>query len=123
MGSGVAELRMVDTRPCIRDAMRSAFLPADYEGASCMRDPIEEVMNYNRPLAQRSPELLRLKVAHMAESAFPFFRRTFHLYALDVMERRNISLPLLSGGGAEMDLVGDLHCGNYCTFEAAGGAG
>jgi uncharacterized protein (DUF2252 family) len=87
-----------------------------------MRDPIEEFMNYNRPFAQRSPELLRLKVARMADSAFAFFRGTFHLFARDVIDRQNISLALFSSaGGAEMDLVGDLHSENYGTYKAADG--
>ena len=86
-----------------------------------MRDPIEEFMNYNRPFAQRRPDLRRLKVARMAESAFAFFRGTFHLFARDVIDRQNVSLALFSSSGAEMDLVGDLHSENYGTYKAADG--
>jgi uncharacterized protein (DUF2252 family) len=86
-----------------------------------MRDPIEEFMTFNRPFAQRNPELLRLKVARMAESPFAFFRGTFHLFARDVIQRENIPLPLLTGSGPELDLVGDIHSENYGTFKAADG--
>ena len=51
-----------------------------------MRDPIVEFMNYNRRFARRNPELLRLKVARMAEGPFAFFRGTFHLYARDLLD-------------------------------------
>jgi uncharacterized protein (DUF2252 family) len=84
-----------------------------------MRDPIVEFMNYNRPFAQRNPELLRLKVARMAESAFAFFRGTFHLYARDVLDRVSETLPMLLTGGTEVDLVGDIHTENYGTYKAA----
>ncbi len=86
-----------------------------------MRDPIEEFMTYNRPFAQRNPELLRLKVARMAESAFAFFRGTFHLYARDIVDRDKIPLPLFADDGAELDLVGDIHSENYGTYKAADG--
>src|SRR5260370_6703491 len=86
-----------------------------------MRDPIEEFTNFNRPFAQRSPELPRLKVARMAESPFAFFRGTFHLYARDVLERQKIPLPLFSDNGAELDLVGDIHSENFGTYKAADG--
>jgi uncharacterized protein (DUF2252 family) len=84
-----------------------------------MRDPVEEFMNHNRALAQRSPELLRLKVARMAQSTFAFFRGTFHLYARDIIERRAVSLPASTSDAAELDLVGDIHCENYGAFKAA----
>ena len=84
-----------------------------------MRDAIPEFMNYNRPFAQRNPELLRLKVARMAESPFGFFRGTFHLYARDVLDKVCETVPLLLGGGVEMELVGDIHSENYGTFKAA----
>jgi uncharacterized protein (DUF2252 family) len=87
-----------------------------------MRDPIQEFLQFNRPFAQRNPELLRLKVARMAESPFAFFRGTFHLFARDVLERDCVPLPLLSAGGAELDLVGDVHSENYGTFKAEDGA-
>jgi uncharacterized protein (DUF2252 family) len=84
-----------------------------------MRDPIAEFMNYNRPFAQRNPELLRYKITRMAESPFSFFRGTFHLYARDVLDKVWGPSPLLSGGGVELDLVGDIHTENYGTYKAA----
>jgi uncharacterized protein (DUF2252 family) len=86
-----------------------------------MRDPITEFMNYNRSFARRNPELLRLKVARMADSPFSFFRGTFHLYARDVIDRLYGAMPLLSGEGAELELVGDLHSENYGTYKAEDG--
>ncbi len=87
-----------------------------------MRDPIDEFMRFNRPFARRNPELLRLKVARMAEGPFAFFRGTFHLFARDVIESKAGPLPLLSGGGAELELVGDIHSENFGTYKAADGA-
>ena len=86
-----------------------------------MRDPIQEFMEFNRPFARRSPELLRFKVARMAESPFAFFRGSFHLFACDVLDRGHNPLPLFSGDGPEMDLVGDLHAENYGSFKAEDG--
>ena len=85
------------------------------------RDPIQEFMTYNRPFARRNPELLRFKVARMADGPFAFFRGTFHLFARDVLDRNLQPLPLLKGDGVEMDLVGDLHSENYGTYKAADG--
>jgi uncharacterized protein (DUF2252 family) len=86
-----------------------------------MRDPITEFMAYNRPFARRNAELIRSKIARMAQSPFAFFRGTFHLFARDVIDRANLPLPLLTGAGAEMDLVGDLHSENYGTYKAEDG--
>ena len=87
-----------------------------------MRDPIDEFMRFNRPFARRNPELLRLKVARMAEGPFAFFRGTFHLFARDVIESTAGPLPLFGGGGAELELVGDIHSENFGTYKAADGA-
>ena len=86
-----------------------------------MRDAIAEFMTYNRPFARRNPELLRFKIARMAESPFAFFRGTFHLFAHDVIAGLSSALPLFSGAGAELDLVGDLHSENYGTYKANDG--
>ena len=86
-----------------------------------MRDAIEEFQTYNRPFARRNPELLKYKIARMAESPFAFFRGTFHLFARDVLDKNLIPLPLLTGAGVEMDLVGDIHGENYGTYKAADG--
>src|SRR5262249_32152410 len=87
-----------------------------------MRDPVAEFKAYNQPLARRSPELLRYKVARMAAGPFPFYRGTFHLFARDVSgELAGPALPLLARSGAVLDLVGDVHSENYGTFQAVDG--
>jgi uncharacterized protein (DUF2252 family) len=86
-----------------------------------VRDPIAEFMAYNRPFARRNAELIRFKIARMAQSPFAFFRGTFHLFAGDVIDR-TVALPaLLTGAGAELELVGDIHGENYGTYKAADG--
>ncbi len=87
-----------------------------------MRDPVAEFMSFNRPFAQRNPDLLRFKIARMAQSPFAFLRGTFHLYARDVLDNFDEAVPLLFGGRAvEMDLVGDIHGENYGTYKASDG--
>src|SRR4029079_11580339 len=86
-----------------------------------MRDAVQEFMAYNRPFARRNHELMRFKIARMAESPFAFFRGTFHLFARDVLERTLIPLPILTNEGIEMDLVGDIHSENYGTYKAKDG--
>jgi uncharacterized protein (DUF2252 family) len=86
-----------------------------------MRDAVAEFMEYNRPFARRHPELIRFKVARMAESPFAFFRGTFHLFARDILNKAHEPLPLLTGEGAELDIIGDIHSENYGTFKAADG--
>jgi uncharacterized protein (DUF2252 family) len=86
-----------------------------------MRDPVAEFMEFNRPFARRNAGLLQHKVARMAESPFAFFRGTFHLFARDVLTGVSGPLPLLTGEGSEMDLVGDIHSENYGTFKADDG--
>src|SRR5947209_14330073 len=85
-----------------------------------MRDPIAEFMDYNRAFARRNPELLRLKVARMAEGPFPFFRGTFHLYARDLLSGTYDHL-VPPRAGLELELVGDIHSENYGTFKATDG--
>jgi uncharacterized protein (DUF2252 family) len=85
------------------------------------RDAVQEFIEFNRPFARRSAELMKLKVARMAEGPFAFFRGTFHLYARDVLNRLQMPLPLLTGEGIEMDLVGDVHAENFGAFKADDG--
>jgi uncharacterized protein (DUF2252 family) len=84
-----------------------------------MRDPVAEFKEYNRSLARRNPELLRYKVARMAEGPFAFYRGTFHLFARDLLEGPALPSPI--GSGPELELVGDIHSENYGTFQAEGG--
>ena len=83
-----------------------------------MRDAIAEFIAYNRPFARRNQELLRFKIASMAESPFAFFRGSFHLFARDVLGGVGGPLPLFQAASAELDLVGDIHSENYGTFKA-----
>jgi uncharacterized protein (DUF2252 family) len=85
------------------------------------RDPVEKFKEFNRLFARRSPELLRFKVARMAEGPFAFFRGTFHLFADDLLAGAAGTLPLLQGTGAELELIGDIHSENYGTFKADDG--
>ncbi len=86
-----------------------------------MRDVLQEFMTFNREFARRSAELMRIKIARMAESPFAFFRGSYHLFARDVLQRDLIPLPILTESGAEMDLVGDIHSENYGTYKATDG--
>ncbi len=83
-----------------------------------MRDAVQEFMDFNRPFARRNPELIRFKIARMAESPLAFLRGTFHLFARDVLEKAHDPLPLFSGEGPALDLVGDIHSENYGSFKA-----
>src|ERR1700704_4547481 len=86
-----------------------------------MRDPVQEFMTFNRNDARRSQELMRFKIARMAESPFAFFRGTFHLFARDALDASMIPAPLLSNANVEMDLVGDIHSENFGTYKADDG--
>ena len=83
-----------------------------------MRDAIQEFMAFNRPFARRNPELIRFKIARMAESPLAFLRGTFHLFARDVLEKAHDPLPLFAAEGPELDIVGDIHSENYGSFKA-----
>jgi uncharacterized protein (DUF2252 family) len=83
-----------------------------------MRDAIQEFMDFNRPFARRNPELIRFKVARMAESPLAFLRGTFHLFARDVLEKAHDPLPMFTGEGPELDIIGDIHSENYGSFKA-----
>jgi uncharacterized protein (DUF2252 family) len=85
-----------------------------------MRDSVDEFMAFNRPYAQRNHELMRFKIARMAESPFAFFRGTYHLYARDVIAH-DFPLPILLHEGMEMELIGDIHSENYGTYKADDG--
>jgi uncharacterized protein (DUF2252 family) len=86
-----------------------------------MRDAVQEFIAFNRVFAQRSTELMRFKIQRMAENAFAFFRGSYHLFARDVLQHDLIPLPILASDGAEMELVGDIHCENYGTDKAEDG--
>ncbi|MBI1832077.1 MAG: DUF2252 family protein [Planctomycetes bacterium] len=64
-----------------------------------MRDVVQEFMTFNRPFAQRSDELMRFKIARMAENAFAFFRSSFHLFARDALDRTLFPTASWNSGG------------------------
>ena len=50
-----------------------------------MRDAVAEFKKYNQTLAKRNPELLRYKVARMAEGPFRSFGGRF-IFSRDVLD-------------------------------------
>ena len=84
-----------------------------------MRDPLDEFRTFNRPFARRNPELMRHKIARMSDSAFAFFRGTFHLFARDVLS--GVVPPMPTVGATQLGLVGDIHSENYGTYKADDG--
>ncbi len=87
-----------------------------------MRDANERFMAFNREYAQRNQELIRMKIDRMAESAFAYFRGSFHLFAEDVVAGQIAALPSAVDTATEMDLVGDIHGDNFGTYKADDGA-
>ena len=86
------------------------------------RDPVEDVIQYNRRFGGRYPDVLRQKFERMAASPFGFFRGTFHLFARDVasgmLDPWQSSNPFTA---VEIGLIGDIHSENYGVFKAADG--
>lgn len=95
-----------------------------------MRDPIAEIVSYNKPLLDHpvprasdpgdlTVEALRKKLDALAASAFGFFRGTFHLIAWDLLQDR---VPLAKSATPEGLIVGDLHVENFGVYRGATGA-
>ncbi|HEX3656164.1 MAG TPA: DUF2252 family protein [Pirellulales bacterium] len=86
------------------------------------RDPVQQVVQYNRQFAGRYPDVLRQKFERMAASPFGFFRGTFHVFAHDMvaglLDPWQSSNPFTE---VEIALVGDIHSENYGVFKAADG--
>src|SRR5215475_1776723 len=87
------------------------------------RDPVAEIIRFNRRFTGRYVDPLRQKMERLSASPFGFFRGTFHLFATDMaagsLEVGQSDRPF---GQVEVDIVGDIHCENYGTFKAADGA-
>lgn len=82
-----------------------------------MRDPIREILAYNRRFRGRYPSLLKRKVGLLADSPFVFFRGTFHLFAKDWVEHRFDAWPESSPlNDAEVRICADLHGENFGTY-------
>jgi uncharacterized protein (DUF2252 family) len=82
-----------------------------------MRDPVGEIIRFNRRFLGRYPHLLRRKVELMAGDPFVFFRGTFHLFSRDWADHRFDSWP---GSSPLQDdsvrIVADLHGENFGTY-------
>lgn len=91
-----------------------------------MRDPVAEIVSYNRPLtdlAHRVPphegpgdltaQALRRKLDALASSPFRFFRGTFHLMVWDLFKTR---VPGAAPSAPEGLVVGDLHLENFGVY-------
>lgn len=80
-----------------------------------MRSAVDQILAFNRGFD--APSLAR-KLARMSESAFAFFRGTFHLFAFDIVEGPFHDWPTAAAHGA---IIGDLHTENFGTFRAVSG--
>ena len=80
-----------------------------------MRSAVDLILAYNRGFDR--PSLAR-KLARMSESAFAFFRGTFHVFAFDVLEGPFRDWRTAPPHGI---IIGDLHTENFGTFRAASG--
>jgi len=82
-----------------------------------MRNPVDEILRYNRRFRGRYPHLLKRKVALMAESPFVFFRGTFHLFARDLVDHRFDFWPAASPiQDDSLRTCADLHSENFGTY-------
>jgi uncharacterized protein (DUF2252 family) len=80
-----------------------------------MRSAVDQLLAYNRNFDRTS---LARKLARMSESAFAFFRGTFHVFAFDILEGPFHEWPAMAAHGA---MIGDLHTENFGTFRAVSG--
>ena len=96
------------------------------------RDPVAEIIAYNKPLTDAAhrvaplegpgdltAQALRRKLDALAGTPFQFFRGTFHLMAWDVFKAR---VPLAQAAAPEGLIVGDLHLENFGIYRGASGA-
>lgn len=82
-----------------------------------MRDPVGDILRFNRRFRGRYPRLLERKVALMSDSPFVFFRGTFHLFARDWVDRRFDVWPQESPiDSTELHICADLHGENFGTY-------
>jgi uncharacterized protein (DUF2252 family) len=82
-----------------------------------MRDPVGEIIRFNRRFRGRYPHLLKRKVALLSDSPFVFFRGTFHLFAKDWVEHRFDAWPGTSPlSDSEIRICADLHGENFGTY-------
>ena len=95
-----------------------------------MRDPVSEIIAYNKPLLEHpvlaedgktdlTVEALRKKLEALAGSPFQFLRGTFHLTAADLLR---IRVPAALPQAPEGLIVGDLHLENFGIYRGQSGA-
>ncbi len=93
------------------------------------RNPIDEIISYNKPLLQHvvpreddgkdlTQEALRRKIEALTNSTFQFFRGTFHLMAWDLLLDR---VPGAKRATPEGLIVGDLHLENFGIYRGQSG--
>jgi len=80
-----------------------------------MRSAVDQILAFNRGFDK--PSLAR-KLSRMSESAFAFYRGTFHLFAFDIEEGPFRDWRTWPAAGA---MIGDLHTENFGTFRAVSG--
>ncbi len=82
-----------------------------------MRDPVGEIVRYNRRFRGRYPQLLKRKIALFSDSPFVFFRGTFHLFARDWVDHRFDAWPETSPlSDTDLRICADLHGENFGTY-------
>src|SRR5262245_26984517 len=82
-----------------------------------MRDPVREILRYNRQFRGRYPHLLRRKVQLMCENPFLFFRATFHLFAADWVAGRFDAWPSDSRlRDRDVRICADVHTENFGAY-------
>jgi hypothetical protein len=95
------------------------------------RDPVAEIVAYNRPLTEAAhrvaplegpgdltAQALRRKLDSLAANPFRFFRGTFHLMTWDLFKER---VPGAAASAPEGLIVGDLHLENFGIYRGAAG--
>jgi len=95
------------------------------------RDPVAEIVAYNKPLTEPAhrvaplegpgdltAQALRRKLDALAATPFQFFRGTFHLMIWDLFKQR---VPGAAASAPEGLIVGDLHLENFGIYRGAGG--
>ena len=95
------------------------------------RDPVAEIIAYNKPLTEAShrvaplegpgdltAQALRRKLDALAATPFQFFRGTFHLMAWDLFKQR---VPGAAASAPDGLIVGDLHLENFGIYRGADG--
>jgi len=86
------------------------------------RDPIADIIDYNRRFVGRYDAALRFKIERLAADPFGFFRGTFHLFARDWVAETVAPPDIALPGEGEMRIVADIHGENFGTFKASDGS-